>query len=329
MLKLFEKNTVFQVVFILVATALLWSGALADPQPMEPASHFAPLYDLLCSLSLSPTLCVVVAMLLVVLCGYFFNLMLTRVGLASQNSLLPALLFVTAASACETTLSPMLIASLIAIAVVNLLLLRSTLLTVAADKIFGAAALIGIASMVYLPSLTLIVAYLLIAINYRLYSWRDWMVFLLGLLAPYLTLWAVLLFTDGLIPSFNDIALDFASIDLTLGTFTPLQAVANGFLVLVFAISLFIVWRRLGEKTVVWQKNATTLMLITLAAVAMLPLGQFFPVRLQFFAIPFAFCVTQRLGLMPHVSLATRRTNWRSHLYDLLLILTVIAAILC
>lgn len=329
MLKLFEKNTVFQVVFILVATALLWSGALADPQPMEPASHFAPLYDLLCSLSLSPTLCVVVAMLLVVLCGYFFNLMLTRVGLASQNSLLPALLFVTAASACETTLSPMLIASLIAIAVVNLLLLRSTLLTVAADKIFGAAALIGIASMVYLPSLTLIVAYLLIAINYRLYSWRDWMVFLLGLLAPYLTLWAVLLFTDGLLPSFNDIALDFASIDLTLGTFTPLQAVANGFLVLVFAISLFIVWRRLGEKTVVWQKNATTLMLITLAAVAMLPLGQFFPVRLQFFAIPFAFCVTQRLGLMPHVSLATRRTNWRSHLYDLLLILTVIAAILC
>ena len=329
MLKLFEKNTVFQVVFILVATALLWSGALADPQPMEPASHFAPLYDLLCSLSLSPTLCVVVAMLLVVLCGYFFNLMLTRVGLASQNSLLPALLFVTAASACETTLSPLLIASLIAIAVVNLLLLRSTLLTVAADKIFGAAALIGIASMVYLPSLTLIVAYLLIAINYRLYSWRDWMVFLLGLLAPYLTLWAVLLFTDGLIPSFNDIALDFASIDLTLGTFTPLQAVANGFLVLVFAISLFIVWRRLGEKTVVWQKNATTLMLITLAAVAMLPLGQFFPVRLQFFAIPFAFCVTQRLGLMPHVSLATRRTNWRSHLYDLLLILTVIAAILC
>lgn len=329
MLKLFEKNTVFQVVFILVATALLWSGALADPQPMEPASHFAPLYDLLCSLSLSPTLCVVVAMLLVVLCGYFFNLMLTRVGLASQNSLLPALLFVTAASACETTLSPMLIASLIAIAVVNLLLLRSTLLTVAADKIFGAAALIGIASMVYLPSLTLIVAYLLIAINYRLYSWRDWMVFLLGLLAPYLTLWAVLLFTDGLIPSFNDIALDFASIDLTLGTFTPLQAVANGFLVLVFAVSLFIVWRRLGEKTVVWQKNATTLMLITLAAVAMLPLGQFFPVRLQFFAIPFAFCVTQRLGLMPHVSLATRRTNWRSHLYDLLLILTVIAAILC
>ncbi len=139
----------------------------------------------------------------------------------------------------------------------------------------------------------------------------------------------MLLFTDGLLPSFDDMALDFASIDLTLGTFTTLQAVANGFLVLVFAFSLFIVGRRIGEKTVVWQKNATTVMLITVAALAMLPLGEVFPVNMQFFAIPFAFCVTQRLGLMPHVSLATRRTNWRSHLYDLLLILTVIAAILC
>ncbi|MBR1550657.1 MAG: hypothetical protein IJ634_08500 [Bacteroidales bacterium] len=329
MLKLFEKSTVFQVVFIFVATALLWSGTIADPQPMEPASGFAPLYALLCSLSLLPTLCTVVAMVLVVLCGYFFNLMLTHVGLASQNSLLPTLLFITAASASETTLSPMLIASLITIAVVNLLLLRSTLLTVSADKIFGAAALIGIASMIYLPSLTLIVAYLLIAVNYRLYSWRDWMVFLLGLLAPYLSLWAVLLFTDDLVPSFEAIAADFSSISVSLGTFTPLQAVANGFLVLVFVLSLIIVWRRLGEKTIVWQKNATTLMLITLAAVAMLPLGQFFPVRLHFFAIPFAFCVTQRLGLVPRASLATRRTSWHSHLYDLLLILIVIAAILC
>ncbi len=329
MLKLFEKNTVFQVAFIIVAIVLLWFEAFSEPQPMTPAGHFAPLYDLLCSLSLSPTLSVAIAMAMVAVSAFLFNLMLTHAGLASQNSLLPTLLFIVAASACSPSLSPSLIASLLTIAVVNLLLVRGSLLTVTSDKIFGAAALIGIASMIYLPSLTLIVAYLLIAINYRLYSWRDWMVFLLGLLAPYLTLWSVLLFTDGLLPSFDDMALDFASIDLTLGTFTPLQAVANGFLVLVFAFSLFIVGRRMGEKTVVWQKNATTVMLITVAALAMLPLGEVFPVNMQFFAIPFAFCVTQRLGLMPHVSLATRRTNWRSHLYDLLLILTVIAAILC
>lgn len=329
MLKLFERNTVFQVAFIIVAIVLLWYKAFTDPVPMEPDGHFAPLYDLLCSLSLSPTLSVVIAMLLVASSAFFFNLMLTNAGLASQNSLLPTLLFITAASATSPSLSPSLIASLITIAVVNMLLLRSTLLTVSSDKIFGAAALIGIASMFYLPSLTLIVAYLLIAVNYRLYSWRDWMVFLLGLLAPYLLLWSVQLFTGGLLPGFHAIAQDFASISLSFGDFTPLQAVANGVLLVIFAISLFIVWRRLGEKTIVWQKNATTVMLITLAALAMLPLRQLFPANLQFFAIPFAFCTTQRLGLIPRSNFNTQRSSWRVRLYDLLLILIIVAAVLC
>lgn len=329
MLKLFEKNTVFQVAFIIVATALLWMKALADPQPMVAASRFAPLYDLLCSLHLSPFFSVCLAMLLVVLAGFFFNLMLTQTGLASQNSLLPTLLFITAASATTSSLSPVLLASLIAIAVVRLLMLHSTLLTVSADKIFGAAALIGIASMVYLPSLTLIVAYLLIAINYRLYSWRDWMVFLLGILAPYLFLWSILLFTDGLLESFTDIADDFNSISLSVGAIEPLPAVANAFLLVAFAISLFIVWRHLGEKTVVWQKNATTIMLVTLAALAMLPLGQVFPVNMQFLAIPFTFCTTQRLTLRPRNNRQGNRSTWRSHLYDLLLLLIIAAAILC
>ncbi len=329
MLKLFEKSTIVQVILILAVTVLLWAKAFANPQPMVPTGHYSPLYDFLCQLALSPILSTILALLLVIGGGVYLNLILANANLISQNSLLPTLFFVIAMSANTPALSPALLAALVIVVIVERLLLHSTLLTVPSNKIFATAALIVIASMLYLPALSLIVAYLLIAINYRLYSWRDWMVFLLGLLAPYLTLWSVLLFTDGLLPSFDDMALDFASIDLTLGTFTTLQAVANGFLVLVFAFSLFIVGRRMGEKTVVWQKNATTVMLITVAALAMLPLGEAFPVNMQFFAIPFAFCVTQRLGLMPHVSLATRRTNWRSHLYDLLLILTVIAAILC
>lgn len=329
MLKLFEKNTVFQVAFIIVATVLLWMDAFAHPQPMQGASHFAPLYDLLCNLSLSPTLAITVAMLLVVVAGFLFNLMLTNAGLASQNSLLPTLLFITAASATTHSLSPILIASFFAIAMMKMLMLHSTLLTISSDKIFGAAALIGIASMFYLPSLTLIVAYLLIAVNYRLYSWRDWMVFLLGLLAPYFLLWAILLFTDGLTDSFNAIALDFASINLTVGDIVPLRAVANGVLLAIFAISLFVTWRHLGEKTVVWQKNATTIMLVTVAAVAMLPLGQVFPVDFQFLAIPFAFCTTQRLSLMPRSNYSGRRPSWRARLYDLLLIIIIVAAILC
>lgn len=329
MLKLFEKSTVLQVVFILAATALLWIKAFGNPQPMAAAGDFAPLYTLLEGLSLSPLLSVAIAMILVLLGGFLFNLMLTNAGIASQNSLLPTMMFVAVMSASSPSLSPQLLAALITIAVVNMLMLHSTLLTVASDKIFGAAALIGIASLFYLPALTLVVAYLLIAINYRLYGWRDWMVFLLGLAAPYLLLWTVQYLQGNLAESFAAMGNDFSSISLSVGTPTALQAVANAFLLGAFAISLFVVWRRLGEKTVVWQKNATTVMVITLAALAILPFAQIFPADLHFFAIPFAFCAAQRLDLHPRRNYASRRPSWRQYLYDLLFVLIIVAAILC
>lgn len=328
MLKLFARNTVVQVIVILAVTALLWAQAFADPQPMTPSGHFSPLYDLLCSIAPTPTLATAIAMILVVSGGFFFNLILAQARLVSQNSLLPTLLFIVIMSAGTPALSPSLLAALLTISILNMLLLRSTLLAVSTDKIFGTAALIGIASMLYLPSITLVAAYLLVAVNYRLYGWREWMVFLLGLLAPYLLLWSVQLFTDSLVPGFRQMGEDFSNISLTVGDSTTLQAIANIVLLTAFAVSLFVLWSRLREKPIVWQKNATTIMLLTVSAVVMLPFSQLFPVDLKFFALPFTFCLCQRLSL-PRRTSRPGRSSWRSLLFDLLFILIIVAAILC
>ena len=238
------------------------------------------------------------------------------------------LLFIMAMSAVSPALTPSLLAALIVIAIIKMLMLRSSLLAVSSDKIFGVASLIGIASMIYLPALTLVAAYLLIAVNYRLYSWRDWMVFLLGLLAPYLLLWSVQLFTDDLVDGFAAMGDELSNLTLTVGSFSTLQSFANITLLTAFLVSLFVVWRRLGEKPIVWQKNATTVMLVTVAAIAMLPFTQVYPVNLQFFAVPFAFCLSQRFALSSHRS-RTSRSSWRSHLFDILFILILIAAVVC
>ena len=328
MLKLFEKSTVVQALVILLVTALLWFKSFINPQPMMPTDNYAPLYNLFCSLHPSPVLSTIIALTLVVLGGFFFNIMVAGVGLASQNSLLPTLLFIMAMSAVSPALTPSLFAALIFIAIIKMLMLRSSLLAVSSDKIFGVASLIGIASMIYLPALTLVAAYLLITVNYRLYSWRDWMVFLLGLLAPYLLLWSVQLFTDDLVDGFAAMGDELSNLTLTVGSFSTLQSIANITLLTAFFVSLFVVWRRLGEKPIVWQKNATTVMLVTVAAIAMLPFTQVYPVNLQFFAVPFAFCLSQRFALSSHRS-RTSRSSWRSHLFDILFILILIAAVVC
>lgn len=328
MLKLFEKNTGLQIVLILVVTALLWMQPLADPQPMSASDGFAPLYSLLFNLHLAPLAAVIVAMLLVLVGGFLLNIILANANLVSQNSLLPTLFYTLFMSAGANTLTPTLIVGVISIAFVGILLLHSTLLTVPPNKICGAGAIIGICSMVYLPSLALLVAYLLIAVNYRLYSWRDWVVLLLGLLAPYLLLWSVLFLNNGLVDSLESIVNSFSHATIRLGDINNIHAIANVVLLAIFVVSLFTLWRRFNENTVVWQKNATTVLLTTLAAIATLFYSQLFPTCFQLFAIPFTFCANHRFSPESRRRNASRR-KWSVHAYDCLFLLTIAAAILC
>lgn len=329
MLKLFERNTVIQVTIILVVTTLLWFSAFADPKPMVASEGFAPLYNLFCSFAIPPVLTVIIALALVILGALGFNIMLSNVGLAKQNSLFLTLFFIIFMSTGRPSLSPELLATLTAIPFVNRFLLHSSHLDIAPDKVFSAASLIGIASMLYLPSLALVVAYLLIAINHRLYGWRNWMMFLLGLLAPYLLLWTILFFTGGLTSSFVAIGEQFGSLHLHGDNFTTLQAVANIFLVSSLLVSIIVVWNRLGESNVIWQKNATTVMLIAVASLVVLPFSQLFPINLQFFAIPFAFCLDQCLFHTHRRSSSRHKKDWHAYLYDLLFILIILAALVC
>lgn len=332
MLKLFNRNTGFQIIVILVVTILLWLRPLANPQPMPEVDGFAPLYNILQSLSLAPLISVMLAMVLVVLGSLGLNLMLANAGLVSQNSLLPALLYILFMSAGADTLSPTLIASLLSIAFVSMLLLHGTLLTISSEKIFGATALIGISSMFFLPSLVLLASYLLVAVSYRLYNWRDWMVLLLGLLAPYTLLWIILFMGGGLGESFNQLGdtLTHPHIFFQADEWS-LSLVANGVLLLVFAVSLFVILIRMNERTTVWKKNASAVLLTTVAGIGMLAYTAFFPVNLQFFAIPFALCATLRFTTESHSAgySRRRRSDWKKHLKDILFIIIIVAAIVC
>ncbi|MGX8712594.1 MAG: hypothetical protein ACSW8I_02760 [bacterium] len=328
MLRLFEKNTLLQVVIILAVMAILWVPAFGSPIPMTPPDGFAPLYSLVYSIGLSPWVSLIIAIILILLGGVFLNLLLVNVGLVSQNSLLPTFLYILLMSAGADTLYPTMIVSTLAIVMVNLLMLRSTHLTIPSNKIFGAAAIIGICTLFYLPSIALIFTYILVAISYRLYSWRDWIVFLLGLLAPYIPVWAVLFFTDGITNSFDSMANTFSAVSIHIGETGTLQSIANITLLFLFFISLFVLWSRLSECTIVWKKNASTVMLITVAALAMLPYSSLLPFNLHFIAIPDALCTSLWLA-----SANRRRSNshrkWSTHLYDLILVVILIAALLC
>lgn len=328
MIKQLQQSMTLQTVLILAVLVLLWLHPLTDPPAMEGGDHPAILYGLLCQwFAGTPRLTVVIAMLLVLAEGVLFNLLLVNVNLVSQNSLFPTLLYVVAMSAGATTLTPMILVNGVLIAFLNQLALRGTLLTISLNRACGATLLIGIASLFYQPAALLILSYLLIAANYRLYGWRDWAVMILGFLAPYVLLVLILYLTDGLGDWWQT---TLASLQPTLVTGAADRgAIASIALALIFIWALMNLLNHLSERPVLWQKNASDVLLCSVGALGMLFFSPLLPIRMALFAIPFSFSVNRLLTAASETATGFGRRRQRLWIYDILLIIILTAAFLC
>jgi hypothetical protein len=332
MLKLFQRNMVVQALLIVVAMLVLWGGSLLTPPAVEAAAHpgvlYAPVARWLTNL---PRLAVVLTMLLVLAEAIWLNILLSSAGLVSQNSLLPTLLYLVAMSAGAATLTPLVFVGAALIACLDKLLLRGTLLTIPSSKACGATMLIGIASLFYPPAVLFMLSYLLIAASYRLYNWRDWAVMILGFAAPYLLLVLVLYLTDGLDAWWATTLNGLSNIGFHAGNASSLSIASGALLAGVLLWGLFVTGGRLTERPVVWQKNATTVMLFLVGGIALLLYMPLFPLGglLAAMALPFTFCTYRLLTAGAETTTGFGRRRRKAWIYDLLLILILIAALLC
>ena len=325
-MKLFSQSILVQVAVIVAVMALLWWGDLAAPAAMT-ADGGAVLYGVVARwLAPLPLLAVILAMVLILAEGVALNLMLADHGLTPPNSMLPTLLYVVAMSAAANTLTPMILAAAMLVACTRQLLLKGPLLTISTEQACTATAFIGLASLFYLPAVMMMVGYLLVAVNYRLYSWKDWAVLFLGFLSSYVLLLTVLMFTEGIGEWWQSVVDTIDAVRLHVGEFTTLQALGNAVMLAVMVAGVVRVWRLSGERTVVWQKNAATMLSCLFGAVAMLFVTRLFTADMQPFAAAFAFCVTCLLTPPVHTMGRKRRHEW---IYVSLLILTIIAAMIC
>ena len=330
MLKLFSRNTIVQALLILLVLVLLWLRPLLTPVPMQSGEHPAILYGLLCQwLSPHPLLAVILAMVIVLVEGLMLNLLLANVGLVPQNSLLATFLFVLATGAGATTLTPAILVNGALVAALSQLLLRGTLLTITSDKACGATALIGLATLFYQPAVVFLLSYFLIAANYRLYDWKDWAVLILGFVAPYLPVLAYLYLFDGMADWWQGTAEALGTLSLQYGAAMPISLAGGLLLTILLLWSLAYTAGRLGERPVVWQKNATTVMLLIVGGLALYFYQPIMPLRPGYWTIPFVFCLNRLLvGTAENRTGYGRRRN-RTWIFECAFDVAVIAAFLC
>ena len=329
MLRIFQRNMVMQAAIILAVWVALWIGPLLTPTPMEAGDHPALLYGLLCNwLSGVLRLAVVLAMLLSLGEGIWLNLLLANAGLTPQNSLLPTLLFVVATGVGATTLNPALLATAAAIGSLGQLMLHGTLLTIPPSRICGATVLIGLATLFYLPAVALVLTYLLVAANYRLYGWRDWALMILGFLAPYVPIVVVLFLDDGLQPWWQHFVAGLGALEPQAAPMQWFQLMAALLLAIVLVWSIVHVNMHRNEHPVVWRSNASSVMLFAIGSLGASLYSPLSGSSLALFAIPFSFCCT--LLLLGNTSSNTwhnkRRREW---IYDIILVLVIVAAFVC
>lgn len=296
MLNLFRNNVWFQAAIITLVALVMWVPAFVHPTPMLVSATDGPLYTLLYHLLGSiPRLASVFAFLLLVIEGVFLNIVLYDTKMIHQYTWLPMLLFVVLMSATPSslTLTPMLFASLMVILMLRQLMIVSTYLSLPLERVCATSALIGLATLFYTPAISLLIPMLVIMTIFNLYTWRDWMMILLGFLAPFFAVATYYFMCDGLSSWFQHFISGITSWTWSVVWNNWHEVVKSAIMLILILVPLF--GFRLGDHMIAYRKNYSVIATLLIGSIAMSLYGTVIPFALQPFAIPFAFLLSSYL----------------------------------
>lgn len=292
LIKLFKENTTLQLVVIVVLALFYWIRAFAAIPNMPSDAAFGPIYHLfhLCFASL-PWLACAVALILTFAEGFWLNLILYNHRMIPQNTCLPTLLYVVMMGMHteQCTITPMLLINALLIGMLGLILWEGKLQEIKPQRLVGVAVLISLSTLVWMPAVWFLIPLIFIYFVFRLYSWREFGILFLGLLAPYIIVLVVGFMTDTLPAIFSNISHSINNMKIDWGHIEPFTMFGDCWWLLVFLIALLLANSYKGDRSIAFTSNGQTIDAIIIPAFAILFYAPIFPLNAQGFAIPFAF----------------------------------------
>jgi hypothetical protein len=200
LIKIFRSGYLIKIFMFLIISLLLWLPAfLSPPQPVT-ATTFGIAYDFLAGfINFSGTINVLVAFVLLLLQAIVFNAVLVENPLFSKSVFLPALIYVILMShnPANLILHPALIANFFLI--FSLKNLYNTYeKKEALREAFNASFWVALASFFYLPAIYMMVLIWSAFLIFRINTWREWLISIIGVGTPYLLLIAGFYLSDGM-----------------------------------------------------------------------------------------------------------------------------------
>ncbi|MEI6764978.1 MAG: DUF6427 family protein [Bacteroidota bacterium] len=258
MLKIFRGSSGLQLVLILLAAVALWMPALIHPRPMPAPEPCGPMYSTLYRLfqgfEVIPS---AVAFLLLLGEAIILNNALARLSLLPRNSYITAFIFVILMSSWPAylTLHPMLFSAMFVILSMRMLL-RIYDKEDPFMEVLNAGLFLAIATMFSVSALPIFFLIWICLIVFRIMSWREWAISVIGFALPFAFLLTYYYVSDSLTSHLADYKMIFSHIG-RLGYETGFSTWNFIYFGLLALIALMSVWRLIttvGEKNINLRK---------------------------------------------------------------------------
>jgi hypothetical protein len=230
-----------------------------------------PLYNLIFEFLDGITfLQVIIAFALLLFNSILLNNIYTEKGLLPKNNYLIALIYIVLMSYSNAllNLNPVLISNVLII-----LSLYMIIKTYDAEdsyqQILNASMLFSISSFIYFPSVVLFLLILISFLVYRTFSWREWVISLIGFSIPYILAISYLYLTDELIVKSNEYVNYFKAFPLfqNFPKVAIIYYIFWSFIALMLIITFFKFISSLSEKVVSIRKHSSIIVWLLLFSI--------------------------------------------------------------
>jgi hypothetical protein len=301
MLKWISKSGAFiQFTLFLVFLAILWIPAFVKPVSPVLTIGDGPLYRLIAGWLLPfPSFTIAIALFLVVLQSVLLFYMFQANGYFGRSNFLPAIIILLAFSwnADFQTIHSVLFAGIFIIIALNSIMAMYGRQG-AFQQVFTAAFSIGIAALFYIPLTYLLLFLLFSLITYRISTWREYVISLIGFFLPFIYYLSWLFWNKSTLLGFSQLGISLFNLVLP-ARFSIMNMVWLSVSAIVLLISLLAVLNALSDKLISLRRKAWILIDYSFTALIVVFLAGWPIISANYlFIIPMAFFITGSISLV-------------------------------
>jgi hypothetical protein len=295
-----KSGTILQFTIFAVFMAVLWIPAFVHPVPAVQATTDGPLYSMVISwLQPFPLMTVAVALILVVLQAVILFYVYQANGFFGRSNFLPAIIILLAFSwnVNYQTMHALLPAGIfIIIALSSMMVMYGR--QAAYHQVFTATFSIGIATLFYIPLAYLLLLIWFTLITYRVSTWREYAISIIGFILPFIYYLSWLFFNDSVETGLKQLySILFNLIrPERISLVNTIWLSASAFILLV---SMFAVLNIMSDKLISLRRRAWVLFNFSFTSViALLLVGWPILNANYIFVIPLSFFLTGSFSLV-------------------------------